>query len=112
MEVKVLVDSGTAVSESNEANNELTKTVNVKALLPDLTIESISLNPESPKPGENITFTATIKNNGPGDTSSNELKYTSMETNETFSGNISVPALAAGETTQGTFSWTPGMKGK
>ena len=38
MQVKVVVDSGNTVSESNEANNELTKTITVKALLPDLTI--------------------------------------------------------------------------
>ena len=112
MEVKILVDSGSTVSESNEGNNELTRTVNVKGLLPDLTIESISLNPESPKPGENTTFIAIIKNNGPGNTSSNELKYTVNGENETFSGNISVPALVAGETTQGTFSWTPVNEGQ
>ena len=112
MEVKILVDSGSTVSESNEGNNELTKTVNVKGLLPDLTIESISLNPESPKPGENITFTAIIKNNGPSNASSNELKYTVNGKNETYSGNISVPALVAGETTQGTFSWTPVNEGQ
>jgi PGF-pre-PGF domain-containing protein len=112
MEVKVVVDSGAAVSESNETNNQLMKVINVKALLPDLKIESISLNPESPKPGENITFTVKIKNNGPGDASSNELKYNINGTNEKYSGKIPVSALSAGNTTSGTFSWTPGNEGQ
>ncbi|HET8685657.1 MAG TPA: CARDB domain-containing protein, partial [Methanosarcina sp.] len=112
MEVKVVVDSGAAVYESNETNNELIKVMNVKALLPDLKIESISLNPESPKPGENINFTVKIKNDGPGDASSNELKYNINGTNEIYSGKIPVSALSAGSTTSGTFSWTPGNEGQ
>jgi PGF-pre-PGF domain-containing protein len=112
MEVKVVVDSGGAVYESNETNNQLMKVINVKALLPDLKIESISLNPESPKLGENVTFTVTIKNDGPGDASSNELKYNINGTNETYSGKIPVSALSAGNKTSGTFSWTPGNEGQ
>jgi len=112
MEVKVLVDSGTAVYESNETNNELIKVINVKAILPDLKIESLSLNPETPKPGENITFTASIRNNGPGNASSNELKYSINGTNETYSGKIPVSSLSAGNTTSSTFSWTPENEGQ
>ncbi len=112
MEVKVVVDSGEALHESNETNNQLIKEMNVKALLPDLKIESISLNPESPKLGENITFTVTIKNNGPGDSPSNELKYNINGTNETYSGEIPVSALSAGNSTSGTFSWTPRNEGQ
>jgi PGF-pre-PGF domain-containing protein len=109
MQVKVVVDSGSTVSESNEGNNEFTKTINVKGLLPD--IESLSLSPEAPKTGASITFTATIKNNGPGASSSSGLKYDINGTGETYSGTIPVPALAAGGTTQVTFLWTPGNEG-
>ena len=111
IQVKVVVDSGSTVSESNEVNNEFTKTINVKGLPPDLTIESLSLSPEAPKTGENITFTATIKNNGPGASSSNEFKYDINGTGEAYSGTIPVPALAAGGTTPVTFLWTPGNEG-
>jgi PGF-pre-PGF domain-containing protein len=111
MEVKVFVDSGMTVNEGNESNNEFPKTINVRALLPDLTIESLSLNPEFPKIGENITFTVVIKNNGPEASSSSALKYNIVGTNETYSGKVSVPSLTAGETTQCTFSWTPGNEG-
>ena len=112
MEVKVFVDSGTSVYESNESNNQFIKVVDVKAVLSDLKIESLSLNPENPKPGENITFTVTIKNSGPGDASSNELRYNINGTNETYSGKIPVSALSADNTTSGTFFWTPKNEGQ
>jgi len=111
MEVQVTADSGNTVLESNEGNNGLKKTVNLKGLPSDLTIESISLSPETPGIGEIVTFTVAIKNNGPGASSSNALKYTITGTNETYSGKVSVPLLAAGETVQPAFSWTPGNEG-
>lgn len=64
MEVKVRIDSGTDVYESNEDNNEFTKIVDVKTILPDLIIESLSLNPEAPRIGDDITFTVSIKTTG------------------------------------------------
>ncbi|HII90755.1 MAG TPA: hypothetical protein HA262_00900, partial [Methanosarcina sp.] len=62
--VTVVADSGDIVSESNEDNNRMSKTISMKRELPDLKIESISLSPEEPHLGENTTFTATVKNNG------------------------------------------------
>ncbi len=112
IEVKVLVDSGTAVDESNETNNQLTKIININARLPDLKIESLSLNPENPKPGENIVFTVTMRNDGAGDAPSNELRYDINGTNEAYSGKIPVSILTAGSTTSGTFSWTPANEGQ
>ena len=109
MQVKVVVDSGKAVSESNEANNELTIPISVKALLPDLTIASLSWSPETPKIGENIAFIAAIKNSGSVASPISKLKYSINGTSE--GGEIPVPALAVGEATQGTFFWTPGNEG-
>ena len=109
MQVKVVVDSGNAVSESNEANNELTIPISVKALLPDLTIASLSWSPETPKIGENIAFIAAIKNSGSVASPISKLKYSINGTSE--GGEIPVPALAVGEATQGTFFWTPGNEG-
>jgi len=106
MKVEVFVDSGTAVYESNENNNRLANKVNATAIPPDLTIESLSVNPEAPEPEENITFTVIMKNNGPGASSRCDLKYEINGTNGT-SGEILVPALDAGGTTTGTFFWAP-----
>jgi PGF-pre-PGF domain-containing protein len=109
MQIRVFVDSGNTVSESDETNNEFTIPIPIKALLPDLTIESLSWSPEAPKAGDNIAFTAIIKNNGPGASLGSKLKYSVNITNET--GEVMVPALAAGETTKGNFSWTPANEG-
>ncbi len=112
IEIGGLIDSGTAVYESNETNNGLTKKVNILAIPPDLTIESLSVNPEAPEPGENITFAVTVKNNGPGSSSRCELKYNIKGINETSSGQTTVPALSAGGTSPITFFWTPTVEGQ
>nr|WP_269850656.1 CARDB domain-containing protein [Methanosarcina horonobensis] len=111
MEVKVIIPSGTFVPESNEENNVFTKIINVKVIRPDLVIESLFLNPEVPKINDNITFTVSIKNKGLKDSASSELNYYINGTNVTHSGKVSVPAINIGETTKGTFYWTPEEEG-
>ena len=116
MEVKAVADSGNTVLESNESNNVFTKTIKVKGLPPDLTIESISLNPATPKVGDNVTFTATIKNIGSGASPASKLKYNINGTSEANSSMLlsnmsSVPALAVGQTTQITFFMAPTSEG-
>ncbi len=112
LSVTVVADSGNTISESNEDNNEMSKTINVKSELPDLKIESISLSPEEPHPEENIAFTATVKNNGSAAAESSEIKYDIKGNNENYTGVTTIPSLAAGETGTGTFSWTPGNEGQ
>ncbi|WP_052728876.1 CARDB domain-containing protein [Methanosarcina barkeri] len=112
MSVTVIADSGNRISESNEDNNKMSKTISVKRKLPDLKIESISLSPEKPHPGENITFTATVKNNGSAAAENSEIKYDIKGNNESYTGVTPLPALAAGETGTGTFFWTPGNEGQ
>ncbi len=110
--VTVLADSGWTVSESNENNNEFSKVIDINHTFPDLRIESISLNPDEPHPGENVTFTVTVNNIGSAALESSEIKYYINGTNENYAGVIPVPALAAGETKVGTFFWTPGNEGQ
>ncbi|AKB52780.1 hypothetical protein MSBRW_3527 [Methanosarcina barkeri str. Wiesmoor] len=112
MSVTAVADSGNTISESDEDNNEMSKTISVKRKLPDLKIESISLSPEKPHPGENITFTATVKNNGSAAAENSEIKYDIKGNNESYTGVTPLPALAAGETGTGTFFWTPGNEGQ
>ncbi len=110
--VTVVADSEKTVSESNEDNNKMSKTINIGSKLPDLKIESISLNPEEPHPGENITFTATVKNDGSAAAEKSEIKYDIKGNNESYTGVTSIPAIAAGETGTGTFFWTPENEGQ
>ena len=112
MSVTAVADSGNTISESNEDNNEMSKTISVKRELPDLKIESISLSPEEPHPGENITFTVTVKNNGSAAAESSEIKYDIKGNNESYTGVTTILALAAGEAGTGTFFWTPGNEGQ
>jgi PGF-pre-PGF domain-containing protein/uncharacterized repeat protein (TIGR01451 family) len=112
MSVTVLADSGNTISESNEDNNKMSKIINIKRELPDLKIESISLSPQEPHPGENITFTVTVKNNGSAVAETSEIKYDIKGTNENYTGVLSIPILAAGEARAGTFFWTPGNEGQ
>ncbi|MDI9394061.1 MAG: CARDB domain-containing protein [Euryarchaeota archaeon] len=111
MEVKVLIDSGTSVYESNEDNNQFTKIIDVKTILPDLIIESFSLNPQAPMIGNNVTFTVSIKNKGFRDSESSELKYYINGNNTTYSNTVSVPAIAAGGSAISTFYWVPEKEG-
>jgi subtilase family serine protease len=66
MEVKVVIDSGTSIYEGDEGegNNQFIKIIHVRAILPDLIIESLSLSPEAPMIGDTVTFTATIRTKG------------------------------------------------
>jgi PGF-pre-PGF domain-containing protein len=116
IEIRGLVDPGRTLNESNEMNNELTKIINVipvpsTALPPDLTIDSLSVSPTSPAPGENITFTATIKNNGTGNSLSSTLTY-NINGASIATGEIAIPALTAGEVAKRTFFLNPAVEGQ
>ena len=110
--VAVVADSEKTVSESNEDNNKMSKTISIKSELPDLKIESISLSPEEPHPGENTTFTVTVKNSGSAAAENSEINYDIKGNNENYTGVTSIPALAAGETGTGIFFWTPENEGQ
>ncbi len=112
MELRVLVDSGHTVPESDETNNEITKEVNVETasfVAPDLLIDSLTWTPEKPEPNESVTFTVTVKNTGTAGSEENVLEYEIGGTNE---GNLTIPALSEGETSRGTFSWVAGDEGE
>lgn len=110
--VLVVADPGNTVNESNEENNKMSKVINIKNELPDLKIESISMSPEEPHPGEDITFTVTVKNDGYAAAGSSEINYYIKGNNEDYTGVTSIPALAAGESGVGTFFWTLGNQGQ
>ncbi len=65
--VKVIADPDGWVRESDETNNEGSTSLTVReAEFPDLIIEDLTVNPESPAPGEEVTISLTILNRGRG----------------------------------------------
>ena len=66
--IQAIVDSANWIRETrDETNNKASTTLMVReAELPDLTIEDVHIHPETPAPGEEVTITATILNQGTG----------------------------------------------
>lgn len=65
--LKVTVDNIDRIAESNNNNNVKTISFNVSeqgANQPDLRITEVSYTPLNPEPGDQVVFTATIKNEG------------------------------------------------
>jgi subtilase family serine protease len=60
--VNVSLDTETEVSELDETNNE--RSLSFSTIAPDLVIETISLAPADPVPGDNVTITVKLGNQG------------------------------------------------
>ncbi len=60
----VQADSTNVVSESNESNNTGTGSVTIIGEIPDLTVTALTVDASVYEPGERVTITATVKNNG------------------------------------------------
>ena len=101
---KAIVDKDNKITESDETNNE--KTISFSATsLSDLVVQDITWTPTNPSIGDTITFTATIKNQGNGSSSSSRVYFyldgsTSHFTYKNFGG------LSADATTTVPFTWT------
>jgi hypothetical protein len=63
--VQAYVDDSQLISESNESNNTLSRSLTVGSpTSPDLIVTALTWSPASPAPGNSVLFTATIKNQG------------------------------------------------
>ncbi|RJQ17222.1 hypothetical protein C4573_04185 [Candidatus Woesearchaeota archaeon] len=65
-EINADIDNTNIFAETNENNNKLKKTFSIQgpSQSADLTVESITLNPSTPKVGEPATMTIVYRNNG------------------------------------------------
>ncbi len=63
-EIKAIVDPSASIIETDETNNQ--KTIIFSIPPPDLVIEEMTVSPEEPMEGDNITVLVTIKNIGGG----------------------------------------------
>ncbi|MBL0888265.1 CARDB domain-containing protein [Myceligenerans indicum] len=106
--VGAVVDPQDVVSENDETNNAYTSPVKLvvdEAPGPDLEVVSVSSNPSSPRVGDDVTFTVTVRNRG------NEPAAAGSVTRVVAGGDTldgATPAVGAGETAAVTpdGSWT------
>jgi uncharacterized repeat protein (TIGR01451 family) len=96
---KAVIDYYSAVPESNETNNELK--VLISSVTPDLIIKGITWAPLNAGIGDNITFTATIRNQGAGNSAAAALTY---HIGAAYQGSVSVPPLEKQTETKVSFS--------
>jgi len=108
--LRIKTDSTGAISESNESDNEYSKTISVgNTSLPDLVITSISLSPSSPQPGQAYTAYVTLKNQGSGSGAANWLDvWANQPSSQSCGANgdtwTSVGVLTASQSKTFTFS--------
>ncbi|MFA5308299.1 MAG: CARDB domain-containing protein [Dehalococcoidales bacterium] len=98
--VMVAADSDSALLESHEANNMLTKTVPV--IQADLVIDSITWLPVNPAVDETVVFTVSVKNQGGGKAS---LYHVGFYIDDTLVGSDLVYVTEGGDITDTVFEW-------
>ena len=85
--------------------------VTVEARSPDLIVESVSVSDGSPTPGQSFTLSATVRNQGTGQSAATTLRYyrstdATISTQDTEVGTGPVDALAAAGTRAESVSLT------
>ena len=107
--LRIKTDSTGAISESNESDNEYTKTITVGSTsLPDFVITSISLSPSSPQLGQAYTAYVTVQNQGSGSGAANWLDvWANQPSSQSCGANgdtwANVGVLTAGQSKTFTF---------
>ena len=96
--VTATADAANALSETNEGNNGMQKTIQVKpAPKPDLVITKINYSPGSPKQHEQVKVWIFIKNNGPGKSEPCYVSDSDSLNNYSIYHKEQVPALDPGK---------------
>ena len=100
-------DRDNSVSELNESNNTLAKSIKIG---PDMTVTVLGV-PSTAGSGKGITVTDTTKNSGPGDAASSVTRIhfsrdNKLDNDDMLLGERPVPPLTAGTTSSGSTSVT------
>jgi subtilase family serine protease len=99
-EIKAAVDFPGNIAESDETNNE--GAVTFSTLAPDLIVKDITWDPEVVAVGDNVTFTAVVKNQGSGKAlDSRAICYIDGQ----FQGFLNYDAIDSGEEASATLEW-------
>ncbi|MEE8413096.1 MAG: CARDB domain-containing protein, partial [Dehalococcoidales bacterium] len=99
-QIQMIINEDKAIRETDYTNNE--KSVTISTLTPDLIIQTITWSPTDPYDGANVTFLATIMNQGEGK-AVNPLVAFHMD--GTRLDSKSLGTLASGDTGSTTFIW-------
>jgi uncharacterized repeat protein (TIGR01451 family) len=75
---------------------------------PDTSVEKLTISPSLPKVGDKVTISATIANNGTGDASNVQVKFS---IDSTSIGTQTIVNLAAQDTKTVSVSWTADKEG-
>ncbi|NQX67633.1 discoidin domain-containing protein [Paenibacillus alba] len=63
--VAAIIDPDNTISEWNENNNSSSKSITIAPLPgPDLIVQSVNWSPSNPQPGNSVSFTVVVKNQG------------------------------------------------
>ena len=105
----VRLDSGEDVDETDETNNQRT-IVYDGIILPDLMVEAITWEPETPNVGDTVAVTAVLTNQGEGSSSSANVNFyvsggSLFGPTPLLMGFKEVAGLPSGATATTTFSW-------
>ncbi len=98
--LKAVIDSFDVIVESNEANNELVKTIG--EVYPDIIVQSITWSPNPPLISHNVTFTVTVKNQGNERSGSVNVD---LYIDEKYKLTQRTGNIAAGSTRQLVYTW-------
>ena len=95
-----MADSDEEVPETNENNNSHTAELS----LADLEITNVSYSPTSPSVGDDVTWTVTVKNNGPGNATAFKVAFDDDDRPDLLPIDTEpVSSLSAGSTETVTF---------
>ncbi|MCX7911555.1 MAG: Ig-like domain-containing protein [Dehalococcoidales bacterium] len=99
--IRAVADETDLINEGDETNNETI--LYLTALAPDLIVSSITWSPQNPSKDDNVTFTATIKNQGQGRSDACQVGYA---VGDDYRSVLTVDALDPGKSSNITFNWT------
>lgn len=102
----ITVDSANQITENNENNNSINKTVSV--VIPDLTASNMQI-PVIANMGTTYTISASINNSGTGNA---EQFKVALYDNGTIIEEKTVNSLSCGSSTTLTWNWTPTTMGR
>ncbi len=106
--IRVIADPTDAISESNEQDNRITKSLAIKPpALADLVIteSDIAFDPSSPVVGESVRVTVTVANNGTADATDVAVALADLSGGGVIGQPVTIASIPMGESGSASFSY-------